>query len=142
MESGRRAGARGAWERMAAAEVRAVDGGGVAAVVSGAPQAGSVAGDGAEAPAVVRGERILSLSALLPKIGDLSKSTLWELVRAAAFPAPIQITVNRVGWLESEVDAWIARRRMGPRGAVDGAQGMERKGGTPMRRRIGGRGRA
>jgi len=61
---------------------------------------------------VVKGERLLALPAVQAKVGGLSKSTLWKLVKTAEFPAPIRITANRVGWLESEVDAWIARRRL------------------------------
>jgi prophage regulatory protein len=61
---------------------------------------------------VVLGERLLPLPAVQAKVGALSKSTLWKLVKTREFPAPIRITANRVGWLESEVDAWIARLRL------------------------------
>jgi prophage regulatory protein len=87
----------------------------------------------AEVRRVVRGERILSLPALCGKVGDLSKSTVWEMVRDEDFPAPVQLSANRIGWLESEVDEWIAalvrsgRERVTPIRA--GVRREERKGG-------------
>ena len=40
----------------------------------------------------------------------LSDTTLWREYRAGRFPRPIPLTKNRVGWLESEVRAWMADR--------------------------------
>jgi prophage regulatory protein len=40
----------------------------------------------------------------------LSDTTLWREYRAGRFPKPIPLTKNRVGWLESEVRAWMADR--------------------------------
>ena len=45
---------------------------------------------------------------------SISNSTLYRLVRAGAFPAPIRLTGRAVGWVSAEVDAWVARRRRRP----------------------------
>lgn len=39
-----------------------------------------------------------------------SATSLWRDVRAGAFPPPRQIGPARVGWLKSEVDAWLTSR--------------------------------
>jgi len=40
----------------------------------------------------------------------LKKTTLYELQKEGSFPMRIQITSNSVGWIEEEVNAWIAGR--------------------------------
>ena len=40
----------------------------------------------------------------------LSATTIWREYRAGRFPKPHLLTRNRVGWLESEVRAWMADR--------------------------------
>lgn len=52
---------------------------------------------------------ILPIDEVKRRVG-LSKSTIYDLVRKEEFPAPVQLTKNRVGWLESEVEDWIAER--------------------------------
>lgn len=37
----------------------------------------------------------------------LSRSTIYERIRAGTFPAPISLGAKAVGWIEAEVDAWI-----------------------------------
>jgi prophage regulatory protein len=37
-------------------------------------------------------------------------SSLYSLVAVGAFPQPIQLSTRRVGWLESEVQAWLEER--------------------------------
>jgi prophage regulatory protein len=44
------------------------------------------------------------------KIVGFSAATLWREVHAGRFPAPVSISANRVGFLESEVRAWVADR--------------------------------
>jgi prophage regulatory protein len=41
----------------------------------------------------------------------LSRSTIWRLERAGKFPARRQLSANAVGWLRSEVEAWLASRQ-------------------------------
>jgi prophage regulatory protein len=40
----------------------------------------------------------------------LSRTTIYRLVRAGEFPAPRQISLRAVAWVESEVDAWVDSR--------------------------------
>jgi predicted DNA-binding transcriptional regulator AlpA len=40
----------------------------------------------------------------------LKKPKLYELQKEGAFPMRIQITSHSVGWIEDEVNAWIAGR--------------------------------
>jgi prophage regulatory protein len=44
------------------------------------------------------------------RIAGFSAATLWREVKAGRFPAPVSISPNRIGFLESEVRAWIAAR--------------------------------
>lgn len=44
------------------------------------------------------------------EITDLSRSTAWRRERAGDFPRAVRISPNRVGWWESEVDAWKRSR--------------------------------
>ena len=49
---------------------------------------------------------------VLGRIG-VSRSTLWRMVRAGRFPAPIAITDRNVGYLEETVEAWMRARAQG-----------------------------
>lgn len=40
----------------------------------------------------------------------LSRSTIYLYIQAGAFPRSVQLGPRAVGWLESEVSAWIAGR--------------------------------
>ena len=53
--------------------------------------------------------RILSIRQAAEKIG-VSVSTLKRLLAVDAFPGKINVTERRIGFLESEVDAFIAER--------------------------------
>ena len=44
------------------------------------------------------------------RIAGFSAATLWREVQAGRFPAPVWISANRVGFVESEVRAWISSR--------------------------------
>jgi len=46
---------------------------------------------------------------LLQKI-PLSDVTIWRMEKAGQFPKRRQISPGRVGWLASEVEAWIESR--------------------------------
>ncbi|MCK0511939.1 helix-turn-helix transcriptional regulator [Aromatoleum buckelii] len=61
--------------------------------------------------------RILRLKQVKDRT-SLATSTIYELSKAGKFPRQINLGVaNRVGWLESEVDAWIAERVSTSRGS-------------------------
>ena len=37
----------------------------------------------------------------------LSRSTIYERIKAGTFPAPISIGAKAVGWIEGEIDSWL-----------------------------------
>lgn len=41
---------------------------------------------------------------------SLSKTTRWRMERAGIFPRRRKLSANRVGWLRSEILAWIEER--------------------------------
>jgi prophage regulatory protein len=63
---------------------------------------------------------------LLP-FGDLraakgivfSRAQIYRLVKAGAFPRQIRVGGQRVGWIESEIDAWI-ESKIHERDSADG----------------------
>jgi prophage regulatory protein len=57
----------------------------------------------------VKSMRLLRLPQVMQQTG-LKKTTLYELQKEGSFPMRIQITSNSVGWIEEEVNAWIAGR--------------------------------
>lgn len=40
----------------------------------------------------------------------LACSTIYDGIKAGTFPAPIQLGPKAVGWVESEINAWLAAR--------------------------------
>jgi predicted DNA-binding transcriptional regulator AlpA len=40
----------------------------------------------------------------------LSRTTIWRLERAGQFPKRLQLSRNRVGWLETDLEQWIESR--------------------------------
>jgi prophage regulatory protein len=61
---------------------------------------------GAEERAHVAPLRLLRFAAVRGLTG-LSRSTIWRLEHAGAFPRRIRISLNVVAWLENDVVAWI-----------------------------------
>jgi prophage regulatory protein len=57
--------------------------------------------------------KILPTTETLAKVGVKSRNTVHDWVKSQDFPKPVQLGGNRIGWIESEVDAWLAKR---PRG--------------------------
>lgn len=55
---------------------------------------------------------MLSKKAVVQRTG-LSQVTIWRRVRAGDFPLPRQLTPNKVGWLESEIEEWEQSRPVG-----------------------------
>lgn len=39
---------------------------------------------------------------------SLSRPTIWRLTRRKKFPRSYSLSPGRVGWLRSDIDAWIA----------------------------------
>lgn len=50
--------------------------------------------------------KILRLSAVKEKTGK-PRSSLYFMVAKGEFPKPIKLGKRSVGWLESDIDAWI-----------------------------------
>lgn len=40
----------------------------------------------------------------------LGRSSLYALIAGGQFPTQIRLSANTVGWLEHEIDGWIAER--------------------------------
>jgi prophage regulatory protein len=54
-------------------------------------------------------KRILRLPAVKSATG-LGRSELYDKIRRGEFPPQVKLGPKAVGWLESEVDAWIDQR--------------------------------
>lgn len=60
---------------------------------------------------------ILRLPAVMARCG-LSRSNIYLKIQRGEFPHPIPLGIRSVGWLESEIEDWLARqieRRRGNR---------------------------
>jgi prophage regulatory protein len=55
--------------------------------------------------------KLLRLPQVMEMTG-LRKTKIYELHAEGAFPRRIKITAHSVGWVEAEVQAWLARRVM------------------------------
>jgi len=56
--------------------------------------------------------KILRVKTVCGRVGDVNPSTIWrwEQDPKIAFPKRIKIGPNVSGWVEDEVDRWIAQR--------------------------------
>lgn len=54
-------------------------------------------------------QSILRLPAVKARTG-LSRSTIYLRVSEGAFPKPISLGARSVGWIDSEVAAWVEQR--------------------------------
>lgn len=53
--------------------------------------------------------RILRIKDVCARCG-VSRATIWRLERAGRFPPRRRLTDHLVGWVEGEIDHWIASR--------------------------------
>jgi prophage regulatory protein len=53
--------------------------------------------------------RILGEKELLRKV-PVSRMTLWNWEKSGTFPKRLKLSSGRVGWIESEVDKWLAEK--------------------------------
>lgn len=54
-------------------------------------------------------QRILRLPEVMDRVG-LGRSMIYAYVSRGTFPAPIKLGPRAVGWVETEIDAWIEVR--------------------------------
>jgi len=59
--------------------------------------------------AVSKNIRILRLPDVIERVG-LKRASIYSHIAQGSFPKPISLGARAVGWLESEIDAWIALR--------------------------------
>ncbi len=53
--------------------------------------------------------KILRLPIVLDRTG-LSRSTVYQRVIEGRFPRPVSLGARAVGWIETEIEEWIARQ--------------------------------
>ena len=53
--------------------------------------------------------QLLTLAEVL-KITSVSRSTIYRLMALGTFPAPLNISTQRVGWDKAEVEQWMRDR--------------------------------
>lgn len=53
--------------------------------------------------------KALNVKQVAEKIA-LSESTIYRMINSGEFPKPFVLYSNRTGWLEEDVDAWLAQR--------------------------------
>jgi len=61
---------------------------------------------------------LLTLSQVQNRV-PYSSTHIWRLERVGQFPKRIKLGPNRVGWLESEVNAWIEGKAFARNAAND-----------------------
>ena len=44
------------------------------------------------------------------EVSALSRTTIWRMERDGKFPMRRKISANSVGWLKSEIEAWVHTR--------------------------------
>ncbi len=67
------------------------------------------------APEAESGEIMFLRLPQVKTITGLSKSSLYALIRANSFPAPVHLGPRTVAWVQSEVKSWAAERAHAPR---------------------------
>jgi len=64
--------------------------------------------------------RFLRLPEVMARTG-LSRSTIYVRLAEGRFPEPVRLGPRAVGWIESEIDAWMQERIDRSRGGGDEA---------------------
>ncbi len=62
--------------------------------------------------------RVLRLPRVQARTG-LSRSTIYVRVAQGNFPQPVRLGSRTIGWIESEVDAWIREQIAASRGHAE-----------------------
>jgi len=58
--------------------------------------------------------KIIRLPEVMERVGA-PRGTLYRWIEAKQFPLPVQLGPKAVGWIDEEIDEWIATR---PRAAI------------------------
>jgi prophage regulatory protein len=61
------------------------------------------------ASAISSSHRILRLPDVMSRVG-LRRASIYQHITKGSFPKPISLGARAVGWLESDIDGWIAAR--------------------------------
>ena len=64
---------------------------------------------------------LIRLPAVKERTG-LSRSTIYNRISQGTFPRPVGLGGRAVGWLQSEVEAWIEQRVSESRAAANGVR--------------------
>jgi prophage regulatory protein len=76
-------------------------------------------------------KRLLRLPAVIDRTGS-NASRIYEMMKDGSFPSSVPIGKRTVGWLETEIDAWIekriAARQLQPKQRNKGGPGRGHKG--------------
>lgn len=51
--------------------------------------------------------KLLRLKAVMEATG-LGRSSIYKLIAQGSFPKPVQLGLRSVGWVDLEIEAWIA----------------------------------
>jgi len=62
--------------------------------------------------------RLIKLPEVMQRTGK-KRSTVYANVKAGLMPAPIKIGEKAVGWVETEIEEWIASRIAASRGGAE-----------------------
>ena len=54
----------------------------------------------------IQADKILRRAEVIERVG-LSYSTIFNMIKAGTFPKPRRVGKHAIGWLESEITAWI-----------------------------------
>jgi prophage regulatory protein len=55
--------------------------------------------------------RLIDFKSLAPAKGiNYSRDHLRRKCKAGEFPKPVRVSEHRIGWVEAEVDAWLAAK--------------------------------
>ncbi|MCL9851150.1 AlpA family transcriptional regulator [Ralstonia solanacearum P673] len=53
--------------------------------------------------------RAIRIKEVIQKV-SLSQSTIYAMIAKGNFPKPFELTPGRVGWIEEDIDAWLATK--------------------------------
>jgi len=48
----------------------------------------------------------------LPLVVGINYLTAWRLMQKGAFPRPIQLSPGRIAWIRTDLDRWLAEKRL------------------------------